>query len=61
MPQREDQDTATASVQVGTIPALLSDRRCPACGLRLGADPYWCLTCNEYAENVMLSERHDLS
>jgi hypothetical protein len=51
--EANDEQPTPATVRIGSRPALLSDRRCPECGQRLGAEPFWCLTCNEYAENVL--------
>ena len=44
-------------LDVGFVPALLSDTRCSQCGQLLGSEPFWCLTCNEYVEMLSAAEQ----
>ena len=53
---KENRAMSEETLKIEIVPALVSDRRCPAGNHRLGDQVFWCLTCNVYANALAAAE-----
>jgi hypothetical protein len=46
----------TENIKVRTVPLPVSDQRCAECGRILGSEPFWCGTCNDFVDDLLVAE-----